>query len=244
MKIARYFMGLMLCVALFISISGCGEGANNQHGTAGETQEQQAGNDFAIGIPPPSPFVVQSPEDLINFINEINAQIPASETRMFRTTGEFYTRVRDSNGWAYAFHEVAYLTEFYLVDVEIEGFEFIELSISRHNVTYVHRHITEETWRDSVNITIRRPSRHGHSPDEVWQIISEQMLNSGGVLTELGMIYNSNTNTIRSRIGDTHFSIRVPDRLNRYSFLRDLALEVIETSELIVVGDFLDEPDC
>ncbi|MCL2200672.1 MAG: hypothetical protein FWB75_04745 [Oscillospiraceae bacterium] len=240
MKIARYFLGLMLCAALFISISGCREGAGNQHGTAREAQGRQNGNDApAVSVQQPSPFVAQSPEDLINFINEINAQVPVSETRMFRTIGEFYTRVRDRNRWAYASHEVASLTEIYLV--EIEGFELAGLEISRNLVGYSFGCVEEGHWGDEVFIAILRPSRHGYSPDEVWQIVSEQMLEFGGVLTELGMIYNSDANQIRSRIGDTYFSIRVPDRLNNYEFLRDLALEVIERSELIVIDHPLED---
>ncbi|MCL2201295.1 MAG: hypothetical protein FWB75_04955 [Oscillospiraceae bacterium] len=248
MKTMRSFLVVMILTLMLISgcseitVQNSGQRENtSQIGSSAETEGAEIRSSPSI----PTPFVVQNVGDLIGFLSAINAQEPLSETQMFSENGvdEFYSAfLTESNRMAYDFHNIAYLTEFYSINVEIEGFELTELHIDRHNVAYIFRCNDVREWGERVSIALRRHRGDGFTPDEVWQIISEQALRSGGVVTELGMLYNSNLNEMLSRIGDTYLIIRVPDRLNSYEFLRDLALEVIATSELIVLEDILAEP--
>jgi len=74
-------------------------------------------------------------------------------------------------------------------------------------------------------------------PEEVWSTVSEQALRDGwGQLTEDGMVYSANVNDIIARLDNTWFFIRASDNFNSYEFMRDLALEVIATSELVVLA--------
>ena len=61
-----------------------------------------------------------------------------------------------------------------------------------------------------------------------------------GDLNEDGMLYINKFNTIIARIGNTSFHINAPERLGTYEFLRNLALQVIETAELVDVQAEID----
>jgi len=190
-------------------------------------------------VTPPSPFFIEIPENMVDLRGEIASQLAIAYEHaqiaeaMDRNTANGVREFDEHD--LYVFNEVASLSEFYLIGVEIDGFELTHISISRYGLTYVYRCI--EGTQDSVRIHIRR-LQYPSSPDEAWQTVKEQMLHDprGTYLTEDGMVYTERINDILARIGNTWFSIRVPDRLNNLEFVHNLALEVIATHELVVLN--------
>jgi len=262
MKITKYLFILLISLTLAIVMSGCsGEPIlSDEHYSSADIMDSGVGSvqtddeplslaegepvasetnapEIAVSASVPSPFALAD-SNFIDFKNEM----------AYRLSLENYYLVGDDDGydhsrrnfikmgniWAYDVHEVAYLTEFYFIMAEIDGFELVRLYIDRGGITYSFRCI--EAIDVGISIDIRRPSGND-SPDEVWRIITEQALLPyfRGIMTDSGMIYHESFSEIVSRIGDTWMSIRVSDRLNTYEFLRDLALDVIETSRPVVV---------
>lgn len=223
MKVRNIFI-IAISLVLLVLVVGCsGEQSDNSDSTAALTLSGQLDGNTIIPPPPsgvpattPSPFWIANTGGRGDFRNYVVSQLSISE-----------------DDPAYWWSEVYTLGEFYFVNVEIDGFEFIGIEISRYGVTFIYACV-EESW-DEVSIYLLREVS-GFSRDEHWQGLTEQLMRNGrGVLTDDGMIYTATLNDIFARIGDTIFSIRVTDRLNSYEFLRDLALEVIETSELVVL---------
>jgi len=260
MKVAKHFFTIAISFTLLILLSGCikepvlsniadlkDSGIGFVQTTGNElissTHEKPAPSAFsepelAVSASVPSPFRIVH-NNLIDLKNEMATRLSLSDYQVTSENADNdisrNNSIRENNIFAYHFHEVASLTEFYFVTVEIEGFELIELEISKYGVTYLFRCI--ETTGRGITISIRRPSNYS-SPEEVWQVITEQALQHfSGSLSESGMIYHLNSMEILSRIGDTWFSIRVPNSLNNYEFLRDLAFDVIETSRPVVVEE-------
>ena len=219
MKILKCVFIIAISLTLLLLMSGCMTGRSRLDEVFPST----------IGIPPPSPFSIRNPGNIDDFRNEIITQITFAQTNSTHDVHDFES-----------------LTELYLVTVEIDGFRLGSVSIGKHVITYGFRSV--DVIRDGLEnapfdedwflISIRRPEPH-ISSDETWRIVSEQMLGDDrGYLTEAGMIYISDSNEILSRIGDTWFAVRASESLSNYEFLRDLALEVIATSELIVLSEF------
>ncbi|MCL2201391.1 MAG: hypothetical protein FWB75_05440 [Oscillospiraceae bacterium] len=214
---AKHSLAVMLCLMLLVLMSGCSGGA------------------VSVNIPPQ--FSISNPGNPIDFRNEIVKELTRTP----------FGVIEGSNAMAFIDNDIASLDELYLVTVAVEGFELTALHISRHTVVYFFRCIDSArevtpTLNEVVTIAFRR-LENNLTPDEAWRIVMEQSNRSGRArTTESGMIYREDLNSISSRIGDTWLNIRVPDRLNSYEFLRDLALEVIATSELIVLDDILAEP--
>jgi len=128
---------------------------------------------------------------------------------------------------------VASLGELYFFELEIDGFGFVGIGISRYDVVFYY--LCLDGSRDSIMILVNRDDSE-LSPDEDWEILVEHQTRPGrGYLTDDGMIYNPRTNSFSARMGNTALRMVVPDRLNSYEFLRALALEVIGTAELVVL---------
>ena len=255
MKRTRYFFIILLSLTLIIITSGCNEDPpinSEQHNSKIESSVPPCESQYIPSEPNerrtttspsvPSPFVIMNPGNLADFKNEITTQLTATNVQAFsyNATNGLPDPLTESNMLAYFDHDVASLSEFYFVTVEVEGFELVAVEVSSYDVSYDFHCVG--TGEERISISILRPSNY-NSPDEVWQIVTNQLINHfGGQLTESGMIYEPDISRITARIGDTRIRIRVPDRLNNYEFLRDLAFEIIATSELIVLGDGFFQP--
>ena len=230
MKIAIKLIIMAITMALFVPLIGCGL----------ENEIEAEVSLGTLGGTPPSPFYIPIPENMMDLRGEITSQLALAYERVemaeaMVTNDSNGERYLDEQHMAYSWNNVADLTEFYLIGVEIEGFELTHISIGRYGFTYSYRCIVGS--EGSFTIHIRR-LEYPLTPDEAWQIIKEQILErpGGAYLTEDGMVYVEGTSSIRARIGNTWFNIRVPDRLNNLEFLHNLALEVITTHELVALN--------
>jgi len=241
---AKVLCTLTISIALFISLSGCSPDneveLELERGVEREVEREDEINveredEYEISLSVPSPFQIIIPESGVNLKNEISSQLDRAHASFEMTSTSDVNGAQahiEESDFAYMFNDIASLSEFYLVDVKIDGFILTEIEISRYGFTYVFRCI-EDSWGNEISITMQR-LEDSLTPDEAWQIVSEQALNDiRGHLIVDDMIYRDRVNSILARIGNTYFNIRVPDRLNNYEFLRDLALEIIASSELV-----------
>jgi len=230
MKTAIKFIILVITIALFVPLVGC------------ELEEEIEG-EISIGVPPPSPFSIRIPENVVDLRGEITNQLSLAygraemaQTMVTNNANENRERYLDEQHMRYSWNNVADLTEFYLVGVEIDGFELAGISIDRYAFSYWY-HCIEESW-DSIAIHINR-LQYPLTYDEAWQGVKEQMLTrpgGGAYLTEDGTVYVEITNSIIARIGKDWFRMIVPDRINNFEFVHSLALEVIATHEVVALN--------
>jgi len=207
---------------LLVCLVGCAKQTHIDNDSGKTSKNSETGGEISVGLP--EPLTIKIDEGTVDVKNTI------------------IRRIGNKNDMSYEFNNISSLSEFYFVTVEVDGVELTLVQISRGYVSYIFYSIEAieagQVWRDiytEVSININRLD-NTLSPDEAWQIVAEQALDDGGVLSErYNMVYSERHNDIIARIGDTWFSIRVPDRLNNQSFLENLALEVIETSELVIL---------
>jgi len=233
---AKILTALSINLVMLMLLGGC-------------SPDHRVGHEISFSAP--SPFQILINESGVDLKSEIFSQLDRAYSSLEMTnTGDMngeQTHI-DERDLVYLYNEVASLSEFYLVDVEIDGFKLSEVQIDRYGFTYIFRCV-ENPREDRVSIDIQRFGGSLAS-DETWQIVSEQAINDvrGHIIVD-GMIYQESINSIKARIGNTYFIVRVPDRLNNSEFLRDLALEVIATSELVFLqldntrGELADIPD-
>jgi hypothetical protein len=151
---------------------------------------------------------------------------------------------RNSNASNHDVNRVAEITEFYFPSIEIEGFELHNAAI--FDSTLIFTYAPLNTTRDVVSIvpTIRifvgRPEWDRKQGGDIFHDTVRESVESGfGRLTESGMMY-AEDGLIFARLGDTTLRIDVPAELNRYEFLRDIALQIIDTAELVDVEQELE----
>jgi len=223
---------------------GCNGGQPHSNATVPPPPPSEQPNSNTPAPPPPPTASGVSPLSLSPFrIINPGGGVDFKSYAINQLTQAHSNGVHDgvNEPWAFEANEVASLDEFYFVDVEIKGFELMSISIAGHGVFFYYWDMESisaggvRSLENRVSVNVRREV-HGFSRDEHWQGLTEQLMrHHGGILTEDGMLYTAALNDIVARIDDTIFSIRVPSRLNDYEFLRDLALEVIETAELVVI---------
>jgi len=228
MKTAMKCIIIVISMALLVPLVGCG-------------LENEVENGVSIGVLPPSPFYIPIPENMMGLRSEITSQLALAYERAemaeaMVTNDSNVERYLDEQHMLYSWNNVADLSEFYLIGVEIDGFELTVITISRYGFSYWYHCIIG--LGGSVRIHINRleyPLTH----DEAWRIVKEQMLTrpgGGAYLTEDGMVYVGGTNSIFARIGKDWFRMIVPDRLNNLELVHSLALEVIATHEIVVLN--------
>ena len=217
---------VVISIALLTSLVGCGL----------ENEIEAEVSLGTLGIPPPSPFFIPIPENAMDLRSEITSQLAIAYERVEMAEAMV---TNDSNGESfideqhmlYSWNNVVDLTEFYLIGVEIEGFELTHISIGRYGFSYSYRCVMGSD--DSIMIHIQR-LQYFSTPDEAWQTTKEHVLqDSGAYLTEDGMVYTERINDIFARIGNSSFRMIVPDRLNNLEFVQSLALEVVATHEVV-----------
>jgi len=133
MKTARKFIILVITMALFVPLIGCG--LENEIET-----EVSLGT---LGGTPPSSFGISIPENVMDLRSEIASQLALAYERAEMAEAMV---TNDSNGepfideqhMLYSWNNVADLTEFYLIEVEIEGFKLTAVTIGRHGFSYIY----------------------------------------------------------------------------------------------------------
>jgi len=159
--------------------------------------------------------------------------------------------VTDEEYRLYEDSEAAEIQKFHFPTVEIDGFELhrIDITVEEFLFLYAPTNPCDEPlsldgqyvacccW---VYITIDRLCNFGLSPTEIFnELIERTHQHEQGIrhLTDDNMIYSEVFGDLTALSGDMLITIRVPwgSELNNYEFLRNLAFEIIETSELVVV---------
>ncbi|MDR2532137.1 MAG: hypothetical protein LBC82_04770 [Oscillospiraceae bacterium] len=139
----------------------------------------------------------------------------------------------------YPSNRISNLTEFYL-SIKIIDFELFCVSISEYGFIYYYAPVEKLRQReeysfsntDGVEIVIERS-------DSKIPTNLNKIAQGNSKLTDDNFVYDGN-NQIWGQIRDTVFRITVPNNLNNYEFLRDLAFRLIETSEVVDVQAEID----
>jgi hypothetical protein len=136
------------------------------------------------------------------------------------------------------------ITEFYFPIIEIDGFELHNVAIFDSAFIYMYAPIErDDSFRvqlraeGTISIGVGRQEWYDERgiTDLFSDTVRDAHIEGWGYLTESGMVYAENFQNIVARLGDNTVRIDVPQELNTYEFLRDLALRVIETMELVTV---------
>jgi len=141
------------------------------------------------------------------------------------------------------------IAEFYRF--EIYGYEIYQVSISENSLDFnlasielLNTECDDTVDLDNIRISTIRPENWGpgtESAEEIFNSWAEQAkIQEWGYLTDDNMIYSSDFNEVSTPIGSTILTVRVPDHLNDYDYLRDLAQQVIASAELVNVDTELE----
>jgi hypothetical protein len=141
----------------------------------------------------------------------------------------------------HASHKVDEITEFYFPHVEIRGYELRSVGILEGVMFFNYAPIGVDSISarlkdDVISVHVRCAERFDPSVEDHFRTESEYRISRGyGYLTESGMVYDREQGNIIARLGNTSIRIDVPQHMNSYETLRDLALQVIESAELVRV---------
>jgi hypothetical protein len=149
-------------------------------------------------------------------------------------------------------YKISEIPKFYSLDnLEIDGYKLYLVNITEGSLLFKFVPIEEFDYEyvislgtNNILIDVRRWEWWSENPVRSGEICAADPLNSfarnsqWGHLTDDNMLYKGDE--ITAQMGDTVFTIKVPYRLSDYEFLRDLALRVIATSELVDVEYELD----
>jgi hypothetical protein len=133
----------------------------------------------------------------------------------------------------YRSNKIPEITEFYS-PIEIEGFVLSSVSISEHGFAYYYYPVDMDKdatlffHHIGIEIVIERLKSRA-----VLATLTEIATVNNSTLTEDGFVYDPGN--ILAPIDDAIFRISIPVSLDTPDFLRDLALQVIETAELVTV---------
>jgi hypothetical protein len=136
---------------------------------------------------------------------------------------------------------IAGLKEIYFPTITFDGYALAYVEISDLTCSYVYMPIEElkgehyhYSFDTGISIGMRRPEGVDLSDPlgPIWRQADRQ---GTGALTVDNLVYSPNINDIVAPIGNVWVSIRFPDSMNKYEYLRDLCFELVETAELIVL---------
>jgi len=147
----------------------------------------------------------------------------------------------DEEHGVYTINKIYDIKEFYYPALEIDGFELFCIAISEAGFVFYYGPVDklngEETYHfsnhDGIEIIVERPEwQLENVPYSLYDIAR----GDGNTLTKDGFVHGGE-NHIFGRIEDTIFRISVPKSQNNYDYLRDLAFQLIETAELVIIED-------
>jgi len=169
-----------------------------------------------------------------NLKNEIISHISISETK------------NSVNNRLYSEHKVSDIPQFYALDnLLIDGYRLYHVNITEGSFLYRFVPI-EEFYDENVvstglnNILIPVKRWEWFDEKSTSKLMEREAEQGWGYLNEDGMIYSQNNNEITAPIGNTIFRVQVPDKLNNYDFLHDIAQQVIKSAEIVDVKHELD----
>ena len=119
-------------------------------------------------------------------------------------------------------NKISEITEFYLPAIKIDGFELYRLLIDQW--TFMFYYAPVEELENDYSFTFETGILLGINRPYIDLILQDALL------------YVESENSMRGCIGNTSFTLLVPDKLNNFDYLYELGLEIIETSELVVIN--------
>jgi hypothetical protein len=134
------------------------------------------------------------------------------------------------------------LTEFYVPNMKIDGYELHSVSILGAVLIYRYAPVNNDEWCHYSGIEVRifrADSTMSPSPnatlEEVMAEVEDYSPRPNGEIRD-GFLYLPGWNSIAGKLGDTRFDVTVPDSMSNYDFLLDLAKQFIDTVELVKVA--------
>jgi len=200
-------------------------------------------HEVSIGLPAPFRIIISdSRSDLKHEITSHLEQTHSDHNSVDSENATWVPGNMRERDISYQFNEISALGEFYFLDIDIEGFQLVEVAVDKYGMVYRFVDIQGVDRRDRdlddwIMIDFLRPSEL-NTPDDAWQILVDQALQQDrGYLIEDNMVYTESLNDLLFRIGNTQVNLRVPNKLNNYEFLRNLALRIAASSELVTLGN-------
>ncbi|MCL2036362.1 MAG: hypothetical protein FWG83_03115 [Oscillospiraceae bacterium] len=219
-------MVLAVVFALVLLLNGCSETNNSKIDVLQEVSE-----DLGESIACFSPWVSVLIKDSIDFESEIINRIKIPPE----------TDDSDGDYHLYFTNEIGRISSFYnLVNLKIDGYTLNKADINKQNFIYYFESIEEKVESSSILVTITRQDwnvTHYPKIDPYERILETIMFGADTYLTEDNFVYYESANRILAQIGDTIFTISVPEHLADYEYLRDLAFDLIKSAELVKVGE-------
>jgi hypothetical protein len=236
MKAKRFYITAIAVMLLVAMLGGC---ATSQRPPETNDSGELSG-DVALGLPMPVWIQCSKSGD---FKQEIIDTIKVS-------TAERTERATQQIQGDYVRHRTSSITEFYMPNVEIDGYELLDVVLLGQ--VFWFRYAPENPRAEyldpsgnyyfcccnsGIRITIKRLDSDGNPPPNATiEQIAEAIggFNSNAVIRE-GFPYAETLGAIAGQLEKTWFDIIVPDKLNDFEFLRDLAMQVIKSAELVTV---------
>ncbi|MCL1867080.1 MAG: hypothetical protein FWF82_06690 [Oscillospiraceae bacterium] len=219
MKIKKTLIAILVTAVLFATLAGCAR--NESDGIVAP---------ISIDLDKNSEY-----SDISDRANPLDAIIFKIDTshRMSKAEHNSYGN--------YKTHKIPELTEFYFPNLEIDEYEFVQITIDRGGFGYHYAPIKrgEEYFhfKGGIDVVLGRPDYK----DEPMTFQESAKMN-GFELTEDGFIYDESSNYcgVYGEIDGTHFRVTASDSFADYEYLRDIALRLVKSAELVDVKHELD----
>jgi hypothetical protein len=234
MKAKKHVTALFSVIALFLTLIGCAETENKEVPPAqtNKSAVQSTTNDSNLSNEEKEIMVSVDWEPLsVNVTANSNYKsLIFDEINTLQNNG-------DSRG---------IISSFYFPDVEIEGFELVKINISGQFVSYYYNPLRTNGVRISddycsgrgIMLMVDRSDFPYRFYETIEEFYESNSLNGGVLRGEF--VYNKTAKSIYWFVDGVMFRISVPDELNDFEYLRDLAYQVIDSAELVDVQYELD----
>ena len=228
MKSKRYILSISIIIIIMIaSLYGCSVAINEE---IGDKVSDEINDEFEIHRDP-APVTIRLTNSKMK--NELIQHIDVSKSSS-RENAKFTT---------YEANILESIKEFYSPP-RIDGFEMFIVSVNEYGFVYYYAPSealkSKEEYRfsniDGIEIVIDRPeSRDMNASD----LLIDMAHSNNMKITDDNFVYGED-NHILGKIGDSVFRISVPVKQANYEWQRDLALQLIKSSELVNVQAELD----
>jgi hypothetical protein len=225
MKTNKFLAAVLAAIVLSATFAGCTKKdeppvAEEHHGLTMPTNIWFDGSDDSVSRANPRQAI----------INEINISRSMSRSE------------HQENGNNFVANRISEITEFYFPVLEIPEFELIRISMGSAGFIFHYAPIDKSVvcpyYYDEIGIEVKI-SR----PDFELPRTFEQFVEINGLLlTADGFAYDewSNLCAIDGEINGVHFTVTSSQAFADYELLRDIALQIIDTAELVDVEQELE----
>ena len=230
-------ISILLIAILTITAAGCAETAPTESDVAQLNQEKT--DEVLDYEEEPVPHVDTALIMWLDEVDDIKSEL-INEIENLRKAGGDIDKISE-------------ITKFYYPVIEMDGFELFCFSVDEAGFVYYYASIDPDkkenvfkageyffSDKTDIEIIIERPESRLFDGDDIIDYLKELAEIDNVSLTEDNFVHTSQYNSIFGQIGDTIFRITVPDKMNDYETLRDLANQLIKSAELVNVQQELD----